>query len=231
MVFASLPDFSGHWTNIDFNTRGVTILDIQVSGATVTVQAWGKAHPSDINWGQVKATPYGPDVSSNLIANTQALVATYDNNFSKKFMVLRLAGRGQLVADVYTTFTDNSGRSNYCVSYTFSRSSAPVIAGLATPRQLSPVNGKVFNRYSRQTVLQWEVVPGAVSYTVEVDYLSGNSWYSDQGRTYIIAPNLKTTSYTFNFVGAQPGRWRVWAVGPNGETSSKSGWWGFRYTM
>jgi hypothetical protein len=206
VAFASLQDFSGRWTNIDPNTRGVTILNIKVSGFHVIVQAWGKAHPADIDWGQVEATPYAPDVSFNLIANTQALLATYSNNFSKKFIIIRSAGNDRLTVDLYTTFTDNSGRSNYCASYTFARGSTPVIGGLATPRQLSPVNGKVFNRYPRQTMLQWEVVPGAAGYAVEVDYFSGDSWQSDQGRTYIIVPNLRNTSYTFDFVGAQPGQ-------------------------
>jgi hypothetical protein len=35
------------------------------------------------------------------------------------------------------------------------------------------------------------------------------------GRPYQ-ATNLRTTSYTFDFVGAQKGRWRVWAVDGHG---------------
>ena len=41
--------------------------------------------------------------------------------------------------------------------------------------------------------------------------------------------NLGTNSYTFDFVGAQPGRWRVWAVDVNGQKGPKSDWWGFSY--
>jgi len=39
-----------------------------------------------------------------------------------------------------------------------------------------------------------------------------------------------STTYTFNFVGAQPGRWRVWAVNGSGMPGSKSGWREFRFT-
>jgi hypothetical protein len=36
--------------------------------------------------------------------------------------------------------------------------------------------------------------------------------------------------YTFDFVGAQPGRWRVWALDKNGKPGQKSPWWTFHYT-
>ena len=45
-------------------------------------------------------------------------------------------------------------------------------------------------------------------------------------------PN-KTTSATeaeFDFLGAQPGRWRVWAVDASGIEGPKSGWGTFSYT-
>ena len=36
--------------------------------------------------------------------------------------------------------------------------------------------------------------------------------------------------YAFDFVGAQPGRWRVWAAGSGKLEGLKSGWCEFRYT-
>ena len=44
------------------------------------------------------------------------------------------------------------------------------------------------------------------------------------------APNLSEATYTFNFVGAQPGCWRVWAVDEQGHEGPKSPWWEFVYT-
>jgi hypothetical protein len=41
---------------------------------------------------------------------------------------------------------------------------------------------------------------------------------------------VPTTEFEFNFVGAQPGRWRVAAVLANGEVGVKSEWRTFRYT-
>jgi hypothetical protein len=42
---------------------------------------------------------------------------------------------------------------------------------------------------------------------------------------------LESTSYTFNFVGAQPGRGRVWAVNGSGMPGAKSGWRQFGFTQ
>ncbi len=104
---------------------------------------------------------------------------------------------------------------------------------LEVPQLLSPADGSVFNHYPRTTKLQWMRVRGAASYTVEIDCFhccESNKWCSDVGRTWIVVPNLRTTNHTFNFVGAQPGRWRVWAVDSSGREGSKSSWREFRYT-
>ncbi|MEA3325465.1 MAG: AbfB domain-containing protein [Euryarchaeota archaeon] len=95
---------------------------------------------------------------------------------------------------------------------------------LAAPTQISPLNNSTFYHYPRRTVLKWEPVPRAASYTVEVEYKYGNIWSLSRRKS-----DIKATSYVFNFVGAQPGRWRVWAVGADGKASAKSGWWEFRY--
>ncbi len=108
---------------------------------------------------------------------------------------------------------------------------SPTSSNLNTPTLISPINGTVFNHYPRETRLEWSAVPGAESYTVEIDIFDRNQWASDfSGKTYHIVPWLTTTSLTTYFVGAQPGRWRVWAVGPDGRESPKSDWWEFRYT-
>lgn len=49
----------GIWKNEDSNTRGVTkIVILRKSGETF-VQAWGKCHPQDCDWGEAKATIEG----------------------------------------------------------------------------------------------------------------------------------------------------------------------------
>ena len=99
--------------------------------------------------------------------------------------------------------------------------------GLAAPKQLSPADGQVFSHYPRTTTLEWSAVPDATSYMVEIEFCSPAG--CDDWSVEYDPVTVTTTSYTFNFVGAQPGRWRVWAVS-NGQESPKSDWWGFRYT-
>ena len=241
--FASLNQFAGKWTNVDKNTRGITTLDIQVNGNDVSVQAWGSCQPTDCDWGRVTGYAYAPNVSSNLAATAQAVSAVYQTGFSQTTLIIKPLGN-QLQAQVLTRFTDGSGRSNYTATYNFNRSInlkpiGPINPGqfkplaLGTPQQVSPQSGSVFNYFPRKTTLQWKAVPGAASYTVEVDCFQccqTGAWCTDVGQTFKIVPGLTATYYTFDFVGAQPGRWRVWAVGSNGQESAKSGWWEFKYT-
>ncbi|MFA9454976.1 MAG: hypothetical protein ACERK6_13805, partial [Candidatus Aminicenantaceae bacterium] len=93
------------------------------------------------------------------------------------------------------------------------------------PKLLSPANGSIFDHYPRTTTLKWEALPGVSGYRVEVQYQSGVSWYTWRDVT------VTGTSYTFNFVGAQRGMWRVTAISGGGVQGPPSAWWGFRYTI
>jgi hypothetical protein len=95
---------------------------------------------------------------------------------------------------------------------------------LPAPVQLSPAHGSVYNHYPRKTKLRWQPVTGAKDYTVEIEYKSGSNWHPLKKQF-----GLKT-DYTFNFIGAQPGRWRVWAVNSAGNNGPASKWREFRYT-
>ena len=109
---------------------------------------------------------------------------------------------------------------------------------LPAPVQLSPADGAVFDHYPRKTTLEWAAVEGAASYTVEVDFCRGG----ETGKTDCVNPQphrlrnmplmtgIQLTSYEFNFLGAQPGRWRVWAVDKEGREGFKSQWRAFAYT-
>jgi hypothetical protein len=238
VVFANLSDFTGTWVNTDPNTSGITKVSIQASGSNVTLQAWGKCHPSDCDWGTVNAISYGSNVSSALPSSAIALSAEFSSQGINNFLLVKKVGN-QLQVEDLTTYTD--GRSSRYSTYTFNRQFLVPIGpirtimpiGLATPQQTSPANGSVFGHYPRTTTLKWNAVAGAASYTVEVDCFhccKSGFWCTDVGQQWKVVPGLTTTYYTFDFVGAQPGRWRVWAVGSGGNESAKSGWWGFTYT-
>lgn len=85
----------------------------------------------------------------------------------------------------------------------------------------------------RTTVAEWNAIPGAASYTIEVDcYLccAEGKWCADVGSKWKIEPDVKTTLYSFDWVGAQPGRWRVWAVDAKGHAGARSHWAYFDYS-
>jgi peroxiredoxin/outer membrane lipoprotein-sorting protein len=103
-------------------------------------------------------------------------------------------------------------------------------ADLPAPKLIAPAHGSVFDHYPRQTTLRWEPVEGAVEYRVETDFSHNDVWASALRGGVGSVVTLKATTHTFNFVGAQPGRWRVWAVNAKGEEGAQSGWWEFSYT-
>lgn len=86
----------------------------------------------------------------------------------------------------------------------------------------------------RTTVAKWDPIPGATRYTIEVDCMhccGRGKWCADVGSKWQIVPDLKDPTYTFDWVGAQPGRWRVWATDETGKRRGpKSEWTNFDWT-
>jgi len=85
----------------------------------------------------------------------------------------------------------------------------------------------------RTTVARWNPTPDAKSYTIEIDCYHccrSNKWCTDVGAKWKIVPDLVETTYTFDWVGAQPGRWRIWSINADGEPGPKSGWTNFDYS-
>src|SRR6185312_5642057 len=108
---------------------------------------------------------------------------------------------------------------------------ATALAGpLPAPIQVSPASGTIFNQYPRTTTLVWLPVTGAASYTVQIYFYSPGVINCINGSPYGQV-TVTSTSYTFNFVGAQPGCWQVWATSTNGVQGNKSSLWEFSFTQ
>ncbi|HTG00329.1 MAG TPA: hypothetical protein VK654_07045 [Nitrospirota bacterium] len=106
-------------------------------------------------------------------------------------------------------------------------------AALQAPVPISPKPGTVFDRFPRTTEVMWKAVATAAAYAIEVDCFdccTVGKWCSDTGESAIAASGIKATAFTFEWVGANQGRWRVWAVRPDGQESPKSAWQDFSYT-
>jgi hypothetical protein len=128
-------------------------------------------------------------------------------------------------------------RTNASAEKAISETEKVAGVNLAAPVQLSPENEVVFDHYPRQTTLKWSPVEGAASYTVEVDYCDGRT----RNKPVCVDPQplrmtnnpptsgIVSTTYEFHFVGAQSGRWRVWALDKEGREGFKSPWRVFVY--
>jgi hypothetical protein len=100
---------------------------------------------------------------------------------------------------------------------------------LQTPQLVSPANGVGFDIYPRRTTLVWQPVANADYYTVDVQY--NDPVHNDWGAW--LTRQVRESTLTFDFVGAQPGRWRVTAASnyPGAwQSSPPSEWWYFSYS-
>lgn len=96
---------------------------------------------------------------------------------------------------------------------------------LDAPVLVSPPDGSELTNSPRITTLTWQPLTGATSYEVEVMYCD-----ADENCGSYPVVSTSGTEYTFEFVGAQPGQWRVRAVGSGGVPGPWSDWWTFVYT-
>jgi Domain of unknown function (DUF6777) len=99
---------------------------------------------------------------------------------------------------------------------------------LPAPTGRSPADGTVFSHYPRTTTLSWNAVTGAAEYEVYIECL--HCIQSGQWGPYS-TNTVTSTSYTFNWVGAQPGRWRVTAIAGDGTRGITSTFYQFSYTV
>jgi hypothetical protein len=90
-----------------------------------------------------------------------------------------------------------------------------------------PYDATTFNAYPRSTTLRWLPVSGATHYLVQVQWENPTDGLWHTLPNYPVA--VEEPSYTFNFVGAQPGRWRVAAVNTKNQNTQYSDWWYFKY--
>ena len=114
----------------------------------------------------------------------------------------------------------------------------PAPALSRNPVQIGPPDRAVFDNYPRKTTLEWSAAIGAARYGVEIEWGDTGPNGAANADPFAVAawhPEKKVEqeerTYTFNFVGQQPGRWRVWAIGANGRPGPKSEWRLFRYTQ
>ena len=115
-------------------------------------------------------------------------------------------------------------------------------AQLPAPEIVSPADRTVLFDYHdrpRMLTIEWTAVPGAATYTVEVEVCqreAPDGGECRKGATPLTRwrqatppSGIEGTRYESIFPGTQPGRWRVWAVDELGQPGMKSPWTLFFY--
>ena len=104
---------------------------------------------------------------------------------------------------------------------------------LNAPTLVSPSNGQVFNHYPRTTTLAWNPVPNATGYVVTVEACQDRQICPNSIWQTVQKQIVPTNAFTFNFNGAQPGRWSVFAIDSTNahQQSSPSAIYTFIYTQ
>ena len=124
-----LTDQHGSWRNLDASTRSVTRVVVQnrcddlrlcdengvcTSNGGYFVRVFGKCHPTDCAWGEVKATRRADGW----------ILATYAHSWATKYVWLKTYTVGGLVrlrVYVHTDFTAADGRTDYTTDEWFVR--------------------------------------------------------------------------------------------------------------
>jgi hypothetical protein len=88
---------------------------------------------------------------------------------------------------------------------------------LLAPELVSPKEGTRFSNFPREIKFNWTQIPGVLKYEVQIECKEGSAW------KLVKKEIVETSNYTFNFVGAQPGRWRVCGIA-EGKKSIFSSW-------
>jgi hypothetical protein len=116
--FAAPADYVGTWVNKNPNTRSVTRFVVKkISADKLSVQVFGKCHPTDCDWGNSRFITYGTSVQDTSGAYG---TAAYDQGFSRSLLTFNRAGQ-EVMLQGFTQFVDNSGRQNYYIREYFTR--------------------------------------------------------------------------------------------------------------
>jgi hypothetical protein len=103
---AVVGNMDGTWVNVNPKSRGPVRIEIQDK----KIHPYGACHPDPCDWGVLKAKPFAASVDSPFAA---ALLAKYSTSFSRAEITLSLERDGRLRAEIFTHFTDGSGRADY----------------------------------------------------------------------------------------------------------------------
>ena len=199
-----------------------------VSSFNAKPDAVGKGESSNLVWNVSKASKVSiePGIGTVGLTGSQRIfpdeTTTYTLTATNEFGSVD-ATKVVFVKEPSTPATQEPGSTS---------GSTPSNAPISVPEQLSPADGTELDSSMSRIALEWKAVPDAASYTVEIDeYDTGSGRWLSESVGSRIKSGITTTSYSYESQAKMPCRWRVWAVGPDGQESEKTGWWDFSYIV
>ena len=114
---AQAPGWNGDWVNVDPKTRDL----VGITLAGMNVHPFGACSPKPCDWGVLTAKASTVQVGTQKQA---AMVAVRTTSFERDTLTISLNPDGRLRVDVFTHFTDKSGRKDYRAVNTMARSTA-----------------------------------------------------------------------------------------------------------
>jgi hypothetical protein len=204
----------GTWTTADAQgTLARLVIASDVAGRA-TLQGFGRCSPSECNWGSVPLTTYGKNISD---ATSIAGVAAFNTRLNSTTVTVQLSDPGVLQVDVFTHFSDGSGRKNYFAHQVLRQ---PLQAGVVSPYERATstrYGSSVFTRPSPPPALpgttpspsapstagQRTILPDG---SVEITYADGTKKIFGKGGVTTITPDGKQSYHPVGFmeIAAQP---------------------------
>ncbi len=112
---------AGTWVNANHATRNIVDLVVGATDRGITVDGFGACSPTPCEWGRIAGTVFGPDVSA---ATGTAFASQWNFGFARTVLLAVYSAPKKvptLTVREFTTFTDDSGRSNYTAAETFTK--------------------------------------------------------------------------------------------------------------
>lgn len=221
-AYAGMPlnQWTGAWNK---NAGSLHSLSISNSGGNLTVSVKGECTPNPCDWGSVPATAYSDGAGTDPASNTEAIIATFNQGFATKTVVLDGRAGDTLRAHVYTHFLDGSGRDSYVLHASMKKA-----ALVFTPRPVGPIIAQPVKPFTEDCI---NFNPDAV--TVERKngswkLVQGSMWMLDAGANKSEMDRAKTIvqHYGMNqqcFVGRPDASLEYWLSGNTSPQGALSG--------
>jgi YVTN family beta-propeller protein len=194
----SIGAFVGHWANVDPDTQGITRIEVERAGYSLSFHTFAKCHPTDCDWGIARVPYAGVPV-----------VVPYTSSIKNTTLTVTLEqASDQLAVKSFVHYTDDSGRADSTNVYVFARS-APEPTPTPTP---TPVPVTAIRPADKLFVaLMWER-DGMAVVDVEMDRVERTISFDSINARYVSANPVRQEIYvslangdTFYVVDARSG--------------------------